>query len=125
MVVVFCKNRSNWWRTFFQDLEYQRIFDSSSELSKECLWYCFSGVIQDDLNAVMEHWNTHYIRQSRHDTVPGRPDSLFFLPEQHGAMPSLLHKVIEADIQCITAGPLLTYKRGGQMPPQSPFVPPH
>ena len=98
----FCKNRSNWWRTFFQDLENQHIFYSSCELSKECLWYCFSGVIQDYLNAVMEHWNTHYIRQSRHDTVPGRPDSLFFLPEQHGAMPSLFHKVIEADIQCIT-----------------------
>ena len=37
----FCKNRANWWRTFFQDLESQHVIDSSSELSKECLWYCF------------------------------------------------------------------------------------
>ena len=28
--------------------------------------------------------NTHYIRQSRPDTVPGRPDELFFLPEKSG-----------------------------------------
>ena len=78
-----------------EDLESQHVIDSSSELSKKCLWYCFSGVIQDDLNALKEHWNTHHIRQSR-------PDSLFFLPEQNRAMPNLLHKVTEADIQCIT-----------------------
>ena len=49
----YCKNRSNWWRTFFEDLESQHVIASSSELSKECLWYSFSGVIQDDLNALM------------------------------------------------------------------------
>ena len=29
-----------------------------------------------------EYWNTHYIRPSRHDTVPGVPDILFYLPER-------------------------------------------
>ena len=33
----------------------------------------------------MLQWNTHYIRKSRHDTVPGRPDELLFLPERSGA----------------------------------------
>ena len=33
----------------------------------------------------MLHWNTHYIRQSRHETVAGRPDELFFNPENRGA----------------------------------------
>ena len=28
--------------------------------------------------------NTHYIRKSRHDTIPGRPDELFYLPENGG-----------------------------------------
>ena len=32
----------------------------------------------------MLQWNTHNTRQSRHDTVPGRPDELFFLPERSG-----------------------------------------
>ena len=28
--------------------------------------------------------NTHYIRRTRHDTIPGRPNELFFLPELSG-----------------------------------------
>lgn len=28
-----------------------------------------------------EHWNTHYIRPSRHETIAGRPNELYFLPE--------------------------------------------
>lgn len=89
----FAKNRSNWWKNFFKDLESQGIIDSSSELRKECLWYCFSGVIQSDLDAVKEHWNTHRIRKSRFDTVSGRPDALFYLPEHFGAMANILHEV--------------------------------
>lgn len=81
----YSKNRSGWWRNFFGDLEFQGIVDSSSEVSMECLWYCFSALLQEDLNAVLDHWNAHKIRKSRHGTVSGRPDSLFFLPEHHGA----------------------------------------
>ena len=33
-----------------------------------------------------EYWNSHYIRGSRHDTIKGRPDSLYFISEQHGAV---------------------------------------
>ena len=74
----YSKNRSSWWRNFFQDLETDGKIDMTSEMNKECLWYCFSGVLQADCNAVTDHWNTHYIRHSRHNTVSGRPDSLFF-----------------------------------------------
>lgn len=49
------------------------------------LWYCFNEVLQAELDSVKEHWNTHRIRKSRSDTVPGRPDSLYFLPELYGA----------------------------------------
>jgi len=38
--------------------------------------------LQADL--IRDHWNTHYIRKSRHDTIPGRPDDLFHLPENSG-----------------------------------------
>ena len=55
---------------------------------------------------VREHWNTRYIRKSRHDTVHGRPDSLFFVPEYHGGEPDLLLRVSRMEIdnvsqQCI------------------------
>jgi len=39
---------------------------------------------------VKEHWNTRHIRDSKHDTVPGRPDELFLLPECRGGIDGLL-----------------------------------
>ncbi|CAH3191591.1 unnamed protein product, partial [Porites evermanni] len=56
----------------------------TSEISLECLWYCFTKVLQKELDSVKEQWNTHRIRKSRNDSVPGRPDSLFFLPDKGG-----------------------------------------
>ncbi|CAB4001850.1 Hypothetical predicted protein, partial [Paramuricea clavata] len=39
-----------------------------------------------ELDELQHHWNTHYIRRSRHDTLPGRPDELYFLPENENAV---------------------------------------
>lgn len=74
----------------------------TSELSKECLWYRFSGVIQEDLDGLREHWNTHRIRQSRYDTVAGRPYSLYYLPEHHGAVSGLLMEVPQREINYVS-----------------------
>lgn len=74
-------DRSTWWINFFKDLVERGIVDTASELSMTCLWFCFKDILQADLDHVRDHWNTHYIRKSRHDTIPGRPDELFFLPE--------------------------------------------
>ena len=63
-----------------------------------CLWYCFAQILQSDLDIVREHWNSHRIRKSRHNTVSGRPDSLFFLPEHHGAIANLLYAVPQSEI---------------------------
>ena len=98
----FCKNRTSWWRSFFQDLETQETVDTTSQIHKECLWYCFSCVLQKECDHVKEHWNTHRIRKSRHDTVHGRPDSLFFLPEYHGGATDLLFEVPVIEINEVT-----------------------
>ena len=45
---------------------------------------------------VMDHWNTHYIRRSRYDTVSGRPDELFYLPELHSGK-DCLNQVTEQE----------------------------
>ncbi|XP_028416034.1 uncharacterized protein LOC114539597 [Dendronephthya gigantea] len=79
------KNRSNWWINFFRDLIERGDLSTSNDLQKECLWFCFAKLLQDDLNSVTKHWNSHYIRKSRFDTVSGRPDELYFLPECSGA----------------------------------------
>ena len=58
----------------------------------ECLWYCFAPVIQKDLDIVKEHWNSR--------TVPGRPDSLFYLPEFHRVVGNLLPNVGKRQRDC-------------------------
>lgn len=73
-------DRSSWWINFFKDLIDQEIFNRGSELEFECLWFCFSHLIQADLDKVREHWNAHYIVSSRYDTISGRPNELYFLP---------------------------------------------
>ena len=57
-------------------------------LHTECLWFCFHGLLQEDLDYSRVHWSTHKIRPSRYGTVPGVPDVLYFLPENFGAQES-------------------------------------
>ena len=75
-----------------------RVVDLTSELELECLWFCFSRLLQKMLDEVKEHWNIHRIRRSRHDTVSGRPDSLFHLPELHGISEEFLLSISEAEM---------------------------
>ena len=71
----------------------------------ECLWFC---LLQADLNKVQEHWNTHYITSSRFDTIKGRPDELYFLPELHGGEDGLLLPVSNEQVELISEN--LTYE---------------
>lgn len=79
------RSRATWWINFFKDLMEQSVFTPGNDLQMECLWFCFSSLIQRDLDTVKDHWNTHLIRRSRHETVSGRPDELLYLPELHSA----------------------------------------
>ena len=92
------KNRSNWWINFFKDLIEPGHFNTSSDVEKECLWYCFANLLQQDLTAVKQHWNSHYIRKSRFDTVAGRPNELYFLAECTGTQ-DYAEDVTEAKFQ--------------------------
>jgi hypothetical protein len=40
--------------------------------------------LQADLDSVKDNWNSHYIRRSRYDTIPGRPNELYYLPQNSG-----------------------------------------
>ena len=81
---ILSKTRFLWWRHFFSNLESTGSLNLCDELEKECIWYTFSGLIQQELDDILEHWNTHRIRKSRHNTVAGRPDVIFFDPESYG-----------------------------------------
>lgn len=42
-------------------------------------------------NFEKEHWNSHYMRRSRYDTIAGKPDVLYYLPETVGAANHIKH----------------------------------
>ena len=44
-----------------------------------------------------EHWNGLYIRKSRHHSVKGRPDSLYYLPDINGGTENLMLPVPEEE----------------------------
>ena len=44
----FSQNRSSWWRNHFKDMESEGVLDCASEISMECLWYCFAELTAND-----------------------------------------------------------------------------
>lgn len=86
----FRKSMASWWIKFFKDLVDNGKVNLEKEVHKECLWFCFSGVLQSALDDMRKYWNTHYIRRSRHETVAGVPDILYFLTETSGGTDCLI-----------------------------------
>lgn len=83
------KMRTHWWINFFKDMCSSGILNLDNEVEKECLWFCFNGVLSDDLQKVKTSWNSHHIRPSRHDSVSGCPDVLFYFPQRSGGVDNL------------------------------------
>lgn len=84
------RNRSSYWMDFFKDMVEQTILQLGNEFHMKCLWFCFSWLIQSKNKKVKEHWNSHYIRKSRFDTVSGIPNILYLLPEYNGKQDCLV-----------------------------------
>ncbi|EDO46160.1 predicted protein [Nematostella vectensis] len=80
------------------DMIEKAVLNTADKLHLECLWFCFAELLQNDLKRVGDSWNTHYIRKSRHDTVAGRPDAIFHLPESYGGIDNLLVPVSQHDM---------------------------
>ena len=79
------KGYAGWLINFFKDMVATDEFNLGNSLHMELAWYTFSRLLQYEPDQVKLQWNTHYIRRTRHDTIPGRPDDLFFLPELSGS----------------------------------------
>ena len=78
------------------------MYISGNIYHNECLWFCFNEILQQDLDFFWVHWNTHYIRQSRHDTIAGKPDELFFLPETFGGEDQM-QPVTDAQLEVVAS----------------------
>lgn len=100
----FAQSRANWWINFFKHMCESRVLELGNVFHMEFLWFCFSKVIQNELDKVRDHWNSHYIRRSRHNTVAGVPDILYYLPENSGAVDCLVPvsqaQIREVEPQC-------------------------
>lgn len=81
-------SRTSWWINFFKELRDDGVLICGRILHDECLWFCFCD-IQQDLDFARMHWNTHRILLPTFDTVPGKPDELFFLAEEYGGVDQL------------------------------------
>ena len=78
------KSFTTWVIDYFQDMIHEGIFSIGHHIHTECVWFVHAEFIQKQLNDVRHQWNTHYIRRSGPDTIPGIPDVLFFVPELSG-----------------------------------------
>ena len=76
------KSETDWWIKFFKDLRDLGQFSDANPLQVDCIRFCFSPLIQAELNRVARHWNLHKVRpSSNNESPPGRPDVLLFLPQ--------------------------------------------
>ena len=96
------RNRTSWWMDFFKDMVASNVLILGNEFHMQCVWFCFSQIIQCDLDKVRDHWNSHYIRKSRFDTIAGVPDILYWLPEKVGKhdclVPLTAAKIAEVEL---------------------------
>ena len=79
----FRRNRSNWWIDLFKDMVNYGLLHLGNTPHMECLWFCFSKLLQEDLKKVKDHWNSHKISKSTYSAVHGIPDVMYLLPEYH------------------------------------------
>lgn len=79
---IFRRSTSNWWINFFKDLCDTSIFDPSLSYHVDCLRFCFTGLLQTDLDHTRRLWNNHRIRKTKNaESPPGRPAILYFTPQ--------------------------------------------
>ena len=75
------RNRSSFIINFFKDMVSSGAYNAANTLQVSCVRYCFGNLLQNDLDEVVEHWNSHFIRKSGNETISGRPDELFYFPD--------------------------------------------
>lgn len=75
----------NSWIEHFKDLESVGIIDTSIDMHKECIRFCYMNLLRTELNNTVKLWNTHYIRKSSNSEVSGKPDVIYHMPQIYGS----------------------------------------
>lgn len=76
------RQRAQWWMNLFANLVEHGDFHFGHIGETDCLRFCFMMLLREDLNAVVQLWNTHRIRPSRQSLCPGGiPNELYYIPQ--------------------------------------------
>ncbi|XP_051914768.1 uncharacterized protein LOC127596383 [Hippocampus zosterae] len=102
------KQSAQFWINLFQTLQDDGHF-SGDFLDKSLIRFCFLNLVQDELDEVVNTWNTHKIRPSlHHDTASGRPVVMYSFPAMHSAEDQLkpvgTEEVTACMEECTTKG---------------------
>ncbi|CAB4021266.1 Hypothetical predicted protein, partial [Paramuricea clavata] len=90
----------DWWINFFKDLRDSGLFYDSDDIQVECLQFCFTSMIRDELRRFAMEWNLHRIRKSVNAESPsGQPDVIYFLSSTTDDARDLITPVSEEDIE--------------------------
>lgn len=72
---------AQYWMNFFQEMSDNNYF-RGTEVDIGLVQFCFSDIIQRELNEVVKTWNNHLIQRSGNAIAPrGRPFNLFWTPD--------------------------------------------
>ena len=77
---------TNFYMNLFKDLRDSGIVNMGDAQHVACLQFCFSKLIQKELNQIKDHWNLHDVRYQKNVCGPhGKPEYLYNNPEVWGA----------------------------------------
>ena len=75
---------TSWLVNFFKQIVDEGLLELGNYFHMQCIWFCFSDLLQLELDNFAERWNTHHIRSSKPNCIAGVPDQLFTFPEEYG-----------------------------------------
>ena len=79
------RNFTQFYMSLFKDLRDSGILNVGDVRHIQCLQFCFTKLIQAELDQLREHWNLHHIRSQKNLEVPhGKPELLYNSPEIWG-----------------------------------------
>ena len=89
----------DWWINF-KDLRDSGLLYDSNDIQFECLKFCYTSLIREELHRFAMEWNLHRIRKSANAESPsGQPDVLYFLSSGTYGARDLITPAHEEDIE--------------------------
>ena len=89
---------TDFWINKFRHMQSVGLLDTSDPVHVECLRYYFMARLKFELTRIRTEWNSHRIQANkRYGLVPGKPDKLYFLPQDVGVT-SFEKQYVEEDL---------------------------